>query len=146
MEIIIAWSDKSCTENIGNSHWWIYGILVLASAVLVTSFVALTSVCRHKNFGSSTHDFGLFVQMYHYLSTDLTAVTTCERDKFLSHFYIHASYIFYALVPVYKLFPKGETLLISQAILAMGGVIPMFLIAKRHNMKGLALMFMGIAY
>ncbi len=139
--------SKLRTKNVYNRiPWWIYGILVLASAVLVTSFVALTSVCRHKNFGSSTHDFGLFVQMYHYLSTDLTAVTTCERDKFLSHFYIHASYIFYALVPVYKLFPKGETLLISQAVLAMGGVIPMFLIAKRHNMKGLALMFMGIAY
>ena len=139
--------SKLRKKNVYNRiPWWIYGIVVLASAVLVTSFVALTSVCRHRNFGSSTHDFGLFVQMYHYLANDLTAVTTCERDKFLSHFYIHASYIFYALVPIYKLFPKEETLIIAQAVLAMGGVIPMFLIAKRHNMKGLALMFMGIAY
>lgn len=139
--------SKLRKKNVYNRvPWWVYGILVLASAVMVTSFVALTSVCRHKNFGSSTHDFGLFVQMYHYLANDFTAVTTCERDKFLSHFYIHASYIFYALVPVYKLFPKEETLIISQAVLAMGGVIPMFLIAKRHNLKGLALMFMGFAY
>lgn len=126
--------------------WWVCGIIVLAVAVLVTFFVALTTVYRHKNFNTSTHDFGLFVQMYHSLASNLTAVTTCERDEFLSHFHVHASYIYYLLVPVYKLFPKPETLLIAQAVLAMGGIIPMFLIAKRHNLKGLSLIFMGFAY
>lgn len=126
--------------------WWVCGIIVLAATVLVTVFIGFFSVYRHKNFNTSTHDFGLFVQMYYSLAKDLTAVTTCERDKSLSHFYIHASYIFYTLVPVYKLFPKEETLLIAQAVLAMGGAVPMFLIAKRHNIKGLALIFMGFAY
>lgn len=126
--------------------WWVCGIIVLASAVLVGVFISVFSVYRHKNFGTSTHDFGLFVQMYYSLAKDLTAVTTCERDRSLSHFYIHASYIFYLLVPIYKAFPKEETLLISQAVLAMGGAIPMFLIAKRHNLKGVALIFMGFAY
>lgn len=126
--------------------WWVCGIIVLAAAVLVTVFVSVFTVYRHKNFGTSTHDFGLFVQMYHSLANNMTAVTTCERDRSLSHFYIHASYIFYALVPFYKAFPKEETLLIAQAILAMGGVIPMFLMAKRHNLKGVSLIFMGFAY
>ena len=126
--------------------WWVCGLIVLAAAVLVTTFIGVFTVCHHKNFGTSTHDFGLFVQMYHSLAENLTAVTTCERDKPLSHFYIHASYIFYLLVPIYKLFPKEETLLIAQAVLSMGGIIPMFLIAKRHKLKGLALIFMGFAY
>ncbi|MDE6788356.1 MAG: DUF2079 domain-containing protein [Ruminococcus sp.] len=126
--------------------WWVCGIVVLAAAVLVGIFIGVTTVCRHQNFGSCTHDFGLFVQMYYSLAKDGTAITTCERDEALSHFYIHASYIFYALVPIYKAFPKEETLLIAQAVLTMGGIIPMFLIAKRHNMKGIALIFMGFAY
>lgn len=126
--------------------WWVCGIIVLAAAILVTVFISIFTVYRHRNFGTSTHDFGLFVQMYHSLAQDLTAVTTCERDKSLSHFYVHASYIFYALVPFYKAFPKEETLLIAQAVLAMGGVIPMFLMAKRHNLKGVSLIFMGFAY
>lgn len=134
------------TKYIYKIPWWICGIIILLFAVMVTVFVSVTSICHHKNFGTSTHDLGLFVQMYHNLSTNLTAVTTCERDEFLSHFYIHASYIYYLLVPVYKLFPKAETLLIAQAILAMGGIIPTFLIAKKHNMKGLSLIFIGIAY
>lgn len=126
--------------------WWVCGIIVLAAAVLVGIFIGVTTVCRHQNFGSCTHDFGLFVQMYYSLAKDGTAITTCERDEALSHFYIHASYIFYALVPIYKAFPKEETLLIAQAVLTMGGIVPMFLIAKRHNMKGIALIFMGFAY
>ena len=126
--------------------WWASGIVVLIAAGLVCFFVALTTVYRHKTFGTACHDFGLFVQMYHSLTENLTAVTTCERDYTVSHFLVHASYIFYALVPVYKLFPYAETLLVCQAILAMGGIVPMFLIAKRHNFKGVSLIFMGFAY
>ncbi|MDE6775869.1 MAG: DUF2079 domain-containing protein, partial [Ruminococcus sp.] len=126
--------------------WWICGLFVLAAAAAVGTFVSITTICRHRNFGSACHDFGLFVQMYHSLADNGTAVTTCERDTFMSHFKIHASYIFYLLVPVFKLFPKAETLLISQAVLAMGGAVPMFLIAKRHNIKGLSLIFICLAY
>lgn len=126
--------------------WWVCGIVVLVMSGLVAYFISITTVAKHQNFGTAAHDFGLFVQMYHSLITDGTAVTSSERDVLMSHFRIHASYIFYTLVPIFKLIPKPETLLVSQAILAMGGVIPLFLIAKRHNMKGFSLIFMCMAY
>ncbi|MBO5344259.1 MAG: DUF2079 domain-containing protein [Ruminococcus sp.] len=126
--------------------WWIWGLLVLAAAAGVVVFVSITTICTHRSFGTACHDFGLFVQMYHSLIDDGTAITTCEREYTISHFKIHASYIFYALVPVFKMFPKAETLLVAQAVMAMGGVVPMLLIAKRHNFKGLSLFFMGLAY
>lgn len=126
--------------------WWIWGVLLFSAACVVVAFVSITTISTHRSFGTACHDFGLFVQMYHSLADNGTALTTCERDFAISHFKIHASYIFYALIPVFKMFPKPETLLISQAVLAMGGVIPMFLIAKRHNFKGFSLFFMGIAY
>lgn len=126
--------------------WWICGIIVFAAAAAVSAFVGITTVYRHKIFGTNCFDFGIFVQMFHSLIDNGTAVTTCERDMFMSHFKVHASYIFYALVPIFKMFPKPETLLIAQAVLSMGGIVPMFLIAKRHKLKGLSLVFMGLAY
>lgn len=130
----------------GRIPTWICFLIVTAAAAMVCSFVAVTTVCRHKNFGSSSFDFGIFVQMYHSLGKNLTAVTTLERDRFLTHFKVHSSYIFYLLVPIYKLFPSETTLLVSQAVLAMGGFIPMFLICKRHKLKGVSLIFMCFAY
>lgn len=122
-------------------HWSISGVTVLLMTALVTAFIIIGTICRHKNFGSTTHDFGLFVQMFHSLAEDLSAVTSMERDKFLSHFEVHASYIFYLLVPIFKLFPREETLLVAQAVLAMSGIVPLFLIAKNRGFKGMSLTF-----
>ena len=127
-------------------HWSVCGVFVAALAVLSTAFIVILTIYRHKTFGSMVHDFGLFAQMFHSLADNLTAVTTMERDVPMSHFAVHASYIYYALVPVFKLFPYEETLLVAQGILAMGGIVPLFLIAKRRNFKGLSLVFIGAMY
>lgn len=126
--------------------WTFCGAVCLAATVLITAFIASRTVYRHMIFGTACHDFGLFVQMYHYLSHGIHAFTTCERDRLLSHFNIHSSYIYYALVPFYKIAPKESTLLIAQAILAMGGAIPTFFIAKNHKYKGASLIFITFAY
>lgn len=125
---------------------WASWIIVLICAVGVASFIAVTTVASHRTFSTSCFDFGIFVQMFHSMATDLTAVTTCERDQFLSHFYVHASFIYYLLAPVYALFPSEDTLLIAQAVLAMGGIIPLLLIAKNHNYKGIPLIAAGLVY
>ena len=126
--------------------WTFSGLICLGALVGVTFFIAKASVAKHQIFGTACHDFGLFVQMFHSLAETLKPMTTSERDTLMSHFCIHASYIYYLLVPFYKAFPKESTLLISQAILAMGGAVPMFLIAKRRNFKGIALIFMTFTY
>ncbi len=113
-------------------------VIVAVVSLAVAAFVSITSVMHHKVFGTSCFDFGIFVQMFYSLRTTLTAVTTCERDMFLSHFNVHASFIYYLLVPVYAVFKDECVLLVSQAVLAMGGVIPLYLIAKRHHYDGFA--------
>lgn len=125
---------------------WLSAAVVIIAAAAVTLFVAVNSAARHNAFRTSCYDFGIFVQMFHSMVTDFTAETTCERDKQLSHFFVHSSYIYYLLTPIYAIFPKEETLLISQAFLAMGGVIPTFLIAKNHNYKGIFLTAICLIY
>lgn len=119
---------------------------VILCAAVVCWFVSYTTIMRHRCFGSTAFDFGIFVQMFHSLANDLTAVTTCERDRLISHFHVHASYIFYLLVPVFRLFPCEDTLLIAQAVLSMGGIIPMYLMSRRHGLSGISLIFMCLAY
>ncbi len=116
----------------------------VAAAVMI--FVAFTTIHRYKTFGVSTFDFGIFAQMYHNMADDLSAVTSCERNKLLSHFYVHASYIYYLLLPVYKIFPEPTTLLAAQAFLALGGVVPLYLIAKKHDYHGFALLAVCMVY
>lgn len=122
------------------------GTAVTVLAVFSTVSVIIISIYRHRAFATTTHDFGLFVQMFHSLAEDLSAVTTLERDKLISHFEIHASYIYYLLVPFFKLFPREETLLVAQAVLSMGGIVPLFLIAKRREFKGIPLIFICAMY
>lgn len=129
-----------------NVHHSVFATLLAVLTVVVTVFISVCTIYRHKIFSSTTHDFGLFVQMFHSLAKDLTAVTSMERDTFISHFEIHSSFIYYLLVPFFKLFPREETLLIAQAILAMGGIIPLYLIAKRREFKGLSLFFICFIY
>lgn len=124
----------------------LYDAIIAGFAVAIVIFVSIGTICHHRLFYTGTHDFGLFVQMFHSLAEDLTAITSCERDTFMSHFAIHSSYIFYLLVPVFKLFPYEETLLISQAVLAMGGVVPLILIAKKRGFSQSALLGIGTAY
>lgn len=147
--VIIAYAlnKLQLPEQQPGKHTGILCDAVIAGfAVAIVTFISIGTICHHRLFYTGTHDFGLFVQMFHSLAEDLTAVTSSERDTFMSHFAIHSSYIFYLLVPIFKLFPYEETLLISQAVLAMGGVVPLILIAKKRNFSQGALIGIGAAY
>ncbi len=145
--IAYALNKLEFSEQQSEKKSGIFCITAIAGfAVAMTVFISIGTICHHNLFYTGTHDFGLFVQMFHSLAEDLTAVTTCERDTFMSHFAIHSSYIFYLLVPFFKIFPHEETLLIAQAVLAMGGVVPLILIAKKRNFSNSALIGIGAAY
>ncbi len=135
--------DQDMIENVPD---WIPIVLTVICAVAVGVFIAGCTIMRHRVFRSNCFDLGIFVQMFHSMVTDFTADTTCERDQLLSHFCVHSSFIYYLLAPVYAVFRNVDCLLISQAVLAMGGVVPFLLIARNHNYKGLSLFFAGLLY
>ena len=76
---------------------------------LMGAFIAVFTIYRHKVYGSMAFDFGIFVQMYHNMAESFAPVTTCERDKLLSHFAVHFSPIYYTLLPFYYIFPTPYT-------------------------------------
>lgn len=114
-------------------------ILIGAAGIAVAVFVCVTAAAKHKIFYTSCYDMGIFAQAFHSMAKDLSAVTTCERGEALSHFNIHASYILYLLLPVYKLFPGEITLIAAQGVLTVSGIVPFYLIAARRGFGGKAL-------
>ena len=129
-----------------NRQWWIYTAVALVAAVVMILYISVCSICNHRMFRTGAVDFGLFVQSFNSLADNLTAVNSCERDVLMSHFNIHASYIFYLVLPIFKIFPFEETLFVLQAIGAMAGIVPLMLILKRRNFKGLSMLAMGLGY
>lgn len=125
---------------------WATILLIFLLAGSMASFIGVLTVLQHKHYSTSCFDFGIFVQMFHSMTTDLTAVTTCERDKFLSHFAVHFSPIYYLLVPFYYFFPHPETLLIAQGIIVMSGVIPLYLICRKYKFGNVSCIAMSAVY
>ena len=121
-------------------------LTVSVIALALTAFVCLVSICRHMTYNTACYDMGIFTQMFHSMKQDFTMNTTCERDYLLSHADVHSSYILYVLLPFYALFPGAKTLVISQAILCLSGVIPVVMIARKHGFSGFFTIFASFIY
>ncbi|MBQ8905330.1 MAG: DUF2079 domain-containing protein [Ruminococcus sp.] len=108
-----------------------YLLIGIPSALCV--LISILCICRYLSYQASCFDLGIFAQMFHSMKTDLSQITTCERNEPLSHFSVHISPIYYLLLPLYLLIPATETLLIAQAVIALSGVIPLLLLCRHLN-------------
>lgn len=113
----------------------IFNYSILSFVILYVVYLSIVVVYKVKTFDGSTFDIGIFSQMFHRMSTDLTAITTLERDRVLSHFAVHISPIFYLMLPFYKVFPHVETLEVLQIWVVFSGVIPLRLLLKKLNLS-----------
>ena len=111
----------------------IFNYSVLSFVILYVVYLSIVVAYKVKTFDGSTFDIGIFSQMFHRMSTDLTAITTLERDRVLSHFAVHISPIFYLMLPFYKFLPHVETLEVLQIWVVFSAVIPLRLLLKRLN-------------
>ena len=113
----------------------IFNYSVLSFVILYVVYLSIVVVYKVKTFDGTTFDIGIFSQMFHRMSTDLTAITTLERDRVLSHFAVHISPIFYLMLPLYKFLPHVETLEVLQIWVVFSAVIPLRLLLKRLNLS-----------
>ena len=90
---------------------------------------------RYLCFRCPNYDFGIFSQMFYSMKTTFRPLTTCERDRLLSHFAVHLSPILYALLPVYAAFPSPITLQLSQAAVLGSAVAPLALLCRLRGLS-----------
>ena len=113
---------------------WLWIVVGLSIAFFL--FVSCWTVGRVYSFSTPTFDFGIFCQMFYNMKESGLPMTTVERDGLLSHFAVHVSPIYYALLPFYWLAPTPATLQVLQAAVITSAVIPLWKIGKYHNLTG----------
>jgi len=118
-----------------DNKWVIIGFTALGF-VFIATMVSIRTVLRYQTYSSPNFDFGIFAQAFRNMKEHGLPVTTCERDRLLSHFAVHFSPVFYLLLPFYMIFPSPITLQISQALLIASGIIPLVLICKKRKLSG----------
>lgn len=121
-------------------------IFSVAVGLLATAIIAIIGAARYLSFATPNFDFGIFAQMYYYLKTELVPMTTCEREKLLSHFAVHLSPVYYLLLPVYFVFDSPLTLQISQAIILGSSLIPLYLLMRHFKLSNKVITLMMIAF
>ena len=107
-----------------------------ASALVFFLFVSAWTVARVAVLGTSTYDFGIFAQMFHYMKETGLPMTTLERDGLLSHFDVHVSPIYYLMLPFYCLVPSPATLQVLQAAVMASAVIPLWKLGAQYGLTG----------
>lgn len=122
-------------------------ILITLLGAFLALFVGGLTIVKFLNHKTPNFDFGIFSQMYHYMSKTLIPYTTCERDMLLSHFAVHFSPILYLGLPLYWIFPNPSTVLAIQALAVAAGVFPLYKLAKHFGLseyKTLAIVIMYV--
>ena len=111
---------------------------VWLTAIAAAVFLLIVSgmgILRYRSFLTPNFDFGIFAQMFEGMRRTGLPVTTCERDRPLSHFAVHLSPILYALLPAYWAFPSPVTLQLAQAAVLASAAAPMALLCRRYGLS-----------
>lgn len=134
---LLGWNGfpQPVAQSVPSSKIWIWLTAALALGAFI--FVSVWTVARIFCMYIPTYDFGLFSQMFHNMKEIGLPMTTLERDRWLSHFDVHVSPIYYLMLPFYMLVPHPATLQVLQAAIMASAVIPLWMIGKHHGLTGL---------
>lgn len=121
-------------------------IALLIPIVFFPIFViGLIGVSRYLSFATPNFDFGIFSQMFYYMKTEFVPMTTCEREKLLSHFAVHLSPAYYLILPFYFIFPTPITLQVAQTVILGSALIPLYLLARHYKLSNKCTLLIMIA-
>jgi uncharacterized membrane protein len=89
-------------------------------------------VLRHETYHSFGFDLGLFDQIFWNTVHGRPWESTISQGMTQPHAYFgdHFSPIYYAILPIYSLFPQPDTLLIVQTACVALGAVPIYLLAR----------------
>ncbi len=109
-------------------------------------FVSYCTVMKYASFRHGAFDFGIFCQMFEQMAKTGAPMTTIERSRYLSHFAVHFSPVFYLLLPGYMIFRSPVYLLMAQAAVVGAGVFPVRRICRALGMDEATGVFASLLY
>lgn len=115
----------------GDSRFWI--VLAALLGLGYVEWFSELSLRIFYQYGSPPYDLAIFDQGLWLIShAHVPFVTVMGRNLFGDH----ASFILLFLVPVYRLVPEPQGILILQAVLIASPAWPIFLLARKHLRHG----------
>lgn len=108
--------------------------ILFLEIVIYAAFFSILTVVRYYSFHTYAYDLGFYNQVLHttlfdgklfYSPMDLIANPTG------SLFGIHFAPIFFAIIPLYAVYPNPPTLLVLQSVILSLGALPLYLLASR---------------
>ncbi|MBR5497329.1 MAG: DUF2079 domain-containing protein [Clostridia bacterium] len=121
-------------------------IFISVCFIIFFSVVTAVSVLRYLNYATPNYDFGIFCNMFHNMRESFSPVTTCERDRLLSHFAVHFSPAVYIFLPFYYIFPSPVTVAVCQTVAIYSGLIPFVLIMKNRKIDSLVICLFSVVF
>jgi len=143
--ILIYYCFNDFEKDINISGKTVKSLFIILAFFLILFIGGLTAL-RYVTYNAPGFDFGIFTQMFNSMKTTLLPDTTVERDMLLSHFAIHASPIFYILLPIYYLFPSPVTLQVAQAVVLGSSLFPLYLLCKKFELSNYLTLLIGICF
>ena len=113
-------------------------VIVCTAALGYTVYFSYYTIAYHKGVYSS---YDLAIEnnvMWNVLHGNDFFKSTIVFGPVGSHFGYHATLFAYAMLPLYALAPRAETLLFIQSMLLGFAAVPLFLFARRHVSDALA--------
>jgi len=110
-----------------------YNLYLMIGVFAYNVFFSVYSILRHYLYLTAGYDLGIFMQSLWTTATGEGFFFNTAEWQDLgvhSHFGVHNQPILLLLIPVYKIFPYAETLLIIQTIAIGSGAITLFKFAK----------------
>ena len=147
---LMVFSVAYCFEGVNTQlikiHSVTYKLILAIGFVTFVGVIGGSLVLKYLTYSSPNFDLGLFSQMFHYMSSDLSMKTTSERDVLLSHFCVHISPIFYCILPLYMLYKSAATLQFAQALVIGLAVFPLAGICRHVKLSRFETALFCIAY
>ena len=147
---LMVFSVAYCFEGVNTQlikiHSVTYKLILAIGFVTFVGVIGGSLVLKYLTYSSPNFDLGLFSQMFHYMSSDLSMKTTSERDVLLSHFCVHISPIFYCILPLYMLYKSAATLQFAQALVIWLAVFPLAGICRHLKLSRFETALFCIAY
>lgn len=127
VRLAVGLRDRVAAGSVAGLTPWKY---LLGGWALFSTLGAAAALRRHWNFGSHSHDLGIFTNtLWNWLHG--FGYVSGPKDG-MNLFADHQSPILLALAPAFALFPGPETLLVLQAVGIAAGGVPLYFIARSY--------------
>jgi uncharacterized membrane protein len=105
---------------------WVPAATAVVLTVCMFAFACDRSLRLHEKMLTSNFDLGLFENLFWNALHGRQGIAL-ERPYFGEH----AEFLLYALLPIYALAPRPETLLVLQSAFIVGAAVPLYLFSRR---------------